>query len=236
MSGNRSKFGSNVKHSNNCKRHNRRESVSMFRAELEPALMVVDVPNIHSLWYGAQEGKTHNIRFPYRLLGNAYRNYLSWKYKNRRENETYFEVGSAVFLNERENQDYEFFDDLRDNHGWFVFKKPKLSAEDDIDENIKAYIGFMLEEKPYMHVMLVGNDLKNHIPIAKDLLGQNINVTMLVANNHFYPSTLWRLERMPREIEKELGINCNVENPPFQVLDLKEFFAAYCKKRPVFPW
>jgi hypothetical protein len=58
-----------------------------------------------------------------------------------------------------------------------------------------------------MHIFLVGNDLRNHGPIADRLVSENIGVTLLCFFDKFYDSTLRALQ----------------EQTSYDVFDIREF-------------
>ena len=85
--------------------------------------------------------------------------------------------------------------ELNDRPNWSVIRKPKI-GDSDIDDDICSYVDFYIEEHPVMHVILAGNDLKNHIPVASSLVKQNIRATLACYYSQFLPSTKIHLKNI----------------------------------------
>jgi len=164
--------------------------------EHESCLLIIDNPNINSIWYKDVtdfnvEGQKKQIGFPYAALARACKSYLKQSYK------TPANLESVVFANQREHQDLKFLRRLAEDSGWTLFRKPKVGSS-DIDENIQQYIDFYLETVPVMHIFLAGNDLRNHGPIADRLVSENIGVTLLCFFEEFYDKTIRSLQEETR--------------------------------------
>ncbi len=183
------------------KKEERREAHTRYNNR-HPCLLVIDNPSLNSNWYGDDFTTLPTIeRFPYQRLAACCRVYLRQHYPRKGYN-----LESIIFANQREHQDLEFFKRLAEGPDWSLFRKPKV-GNSDIDENIQQFIDFYLESSPAMHIFLVGNDLRNHGPIADRLVSENIGVTLLCFFDKFYDSTLRALQ----------------EQTSYDVFDIREF-------------
>lgn len=182
------------------KKEERREAHTRYNKR-EPCLLVIDNPSLNSNWYGDFTALPTIERFPYQRLAACCRVYLRQHYPRKGYN-----LESIVFANQREHQDLVFVKRLAEGPDWSLFRKPKV-GNSDIDENIQQYIDFYLESSPAMHIFLVGNDLRNHGPIADRLVSENIGVTLLCFFDKFYDSTLRALQ----------------EQTSYDVFDIREF-------------
>jgi len=179
---------SQIRKSKNRKSANARARKKLVSKDSELCLAVLDVPNINSALRVHLEREKLPIKgFEYYKLADACNRYLK-----RVHAEKTVKLELAAFSNQREDSDYSFLISLRDRPDWSVILKPKI-GDSDIDDDICAYIDYFIEEHPVIRVILVGNDLKNHLPIAYKLVEQNISVTMLCFFDQFYKATLNRL-------------------------------------------
>lgn len=153
----------------------------------EPCLLIVDVPNVNSVWYEKKlnyGGCAQGVDFPYeRLFQNCI-----WHLKRRYPNKL-LHLEAVLFINQRPGTDMSLYHELAESPDWTLFCRPKVE-DSDIDENILQCLDFYLQEKPFLHVFLVGNDLRNYWPIAARMARENIGVTILSFFEYFKETTI----------------------------------------------
>ncbi len=190
----------------NRKRHNRdRDAIKRKRKGSEQCLVVIDVPNVNVARknHYADNALSRSAGFEYYKFEAACMRYLKNNHPSK-----YISLELVAFTNQRENRNYDALMELNDSANWSVVRKPKI-GDSDIDDDICSYIDFYIEEHPVMHVILVGNDLKNHVPVAKRLVDQNIRVTLACYYSQFLPQTKTYLKSIEGvnsfDIIKQLG-------------------------------
>lgn len=167
----------------------KRNAAKLQAANSEVCLVVIDVPNINVAVrsYCTKKGIDFES-FQYYKFERACRAYLNIAHPNKNIN-----VELVAFTNTRDDSDYTFLHNLNNSANWTVIFKPKI-GDSDIDDDIKQYVDFYTQDKSVIGVILVGNDLRNHTPIAHSLIDQDIIATMLCYFDLFYEKTKKELE------------------------------------------
>ena len=150
--------------------------------------MVIDVPNVNvSRRKHYEDNKLSQAAgFEYDKLEYACMRYLHNCHPNK-----LIRLELVAFTNQREDRDYKVLRELNDRPNWYVVWKPKI-GDSDIDDDICSYVDYYIKEQVVMHVILVGNDLKNHVPLAMRLKQQKkpeIGVTLACYYSQFLPQT-----------------------------------------------
>ena len=192
MSKNKGPSRSLIKASNRKKHNHGRDAMQRRIKASEICLVVIDVPNVNvsRRTHYADNKISQAAGFEYDKFELACMRYLHNCHPDK-----FISLELVAFTNQRKNRNYDVLMELNDRPNWSVIRKPKI-GDSDIDDDICSYVDFYIEEHPVMHVILVGNDLKNHIPVASSLVEQNIRATLACYYSQFLPSTKIHLKNI----------------------------------------
>lgn len=189
------------------------------------AIAVLDFPNVSSVWLDI----AHNTSFEAGLDAARLRMALRADARRRYGDQTC--LSAKAFKNRwpgNRSVEQMILRRLR-SAGWRVFVKPKdIAAKSDIDEDIVVYTLEAAYNPNVKLVYLIGNDLRNYLPLARHLMAIGVEVVLVCFPGMF----------MPRTMEGGLG----VETLDIQSLDgvfreglILDFNYNFLSKRPKYP-
>lgn len=183
-------------------------------------LFVFDFPNLVHSWASICRVKPPSRDIDWLKLKNYLRNHA--KYHFGPEIKTEFRIFvNRTSTSPRKKIITRIIKQLR-NHGYRVVVKYQLTPDCDIDDDLKMYVDNVRQNDPNLcAVYLIGNDLRNHLPIARSMAEVCYLVWLGILPSAFDLST--KLSNLPDEVS---------------IIDLEllsDVFLApiYVKKQPV---
>lgn len=157
--------------------------------KVKQCVMIIDGPNINSFWYTSGKKLVHG-HFSYHRLRENYKKVLEEMYPDH-----VIILKGVILFNTREDRSYHFFEKLAaNNDDWKIISKPKVE-DSDIDENIVNLVHCYIRDRRFDHIVLVGNDLQNHLPLFHEIRGRSLQASLICFIDRLSPKRISQLAR-----------------------------------------